>query len=47
MVFEGLEIAQLEHDWTVRPVLMLDLNTNKYDGTAKLWTGDEDHRVVF
>ena len=30
-VFEGLEITQLEKDWTARPVLMLDLNTNKYD----------------
>ena len=30
-VFDGLEIAQLEKDWTVRPVLMLDLNTEKYD----------------
>ena len=35
-VFEGLEIAQLEHDWTVRPVLMLDLNTNKYDAPEVL-----------
>ena len=35
-VFEGLEIAQLEKDWTVRPVLMLDLNTEKYDSPEVL-----------
>ena len=35
-VFEGLEIAQLEHDWTVRPVLMLDLNTNEYNSPEVL-----------
>ena len=35
-VFEGLEIAQLEHDWVKRPVLMLDLNTNKYDAPEVL-----------
>ena len=35
-VFEGLEIAQMEKDWTVRPVLMLDLNTEKYDAPEVL-----------
>ena len=35
-VFEGLEIAQLEHDWVKRPVLMLDLNTEKYDAPEVL-----------
>ena len=35
-VFEGLEIAQLGHDWVKRPVLMLDLNTNKYDAPEVL-----------
>jgi len=29
-VFEGLDIARLEQDWTVRPVLFLDLNTEEY-----------------
>ena len=35
-VFEGLEIAQLEHEWIKRPVLMLDLNTEKYDAPEVL-----------
>ena len=35
-VFEGLDIAQLEHDWVKRPVLMLDLNTEKYDAPEVL-----------
>ena len=35
-VFEGLGIAQLEKDWTVRPVMMLDLNTEKYDAPEVL-----------
>lgn len=30
-LFKGLAIEQLEHDWVVRPVLHLDLNTGKYD----------------
>lgn len=30
-LFEGLAIEQLEQDWTVRPVLHLDLNIGKYD----------------
>jgi hypothetical protein len=29
-LFEGLAMAQLEKDWTKRPVLHLDLNTEKY-----------------
>ena len=35
-VFEGLDIMQLEKDWTVRPVLFLDLNTEKYDAPEVL-----------
>lgn len=30
-LFEGLAIAELEKEWVKRPVLHLDLNTNKYD----------------
>ncbi len=30
-VFEGLDIARLEQNWTVRPVFYLDLNTNDYN----------------
>ena len=35
-VFEGLDIMQVEKEWTVRPVLFLDLNTNKYDAPEVL-----------
>lgn len=30
-LFQGLAIAELEQEWCVRPVLRLDLNTEKYD----------------
>ena len=30
-LFEGLAIADLEHEWTEYPVLHLDLNTEKYE----------------
>lgn len=30
-LFEGLDMERLEKNWTVRPVLHLDLNTGKYD----------------
>ena len=30
-LFEGLAIAGLEKDWTVRPVLHIDLNISKYE----------------
>lgn len=30
-LFEGLAMERLEKNWTVRPVLHLDLNTGKYD----------------
>ncbi|MCQ2305555.1 MAG: ATP-binding protein [Bacteroidales bacterium] len=33
-LFEGLAIAELEHDWTEYPVLHLDLNTQQY-GTER------------
>jgi hypothetical protein len=29
-LFEGLSVEQLEKDWTVHPVLHLDLNTENY-----------------
>ena len=29
-LFEGLAIAELEHDWTEYPVLHLDLNTRNF-----------------
>ena len=35
-LFEGLAIEQLEQDWTVHPVLHLDLNTEKYDSPVSL-----------
>ncbi|MBQ0129414.1 MAG: AAA family ATPase [bacterium] len=35
-LFDGLAIAELEHDWTEYPVLHLDLNTEKYDGPIVL-----------
>ena len=37
-LFEGLAIAELEHDWTEYPVLHLDLNTQKYDSPEALTT---------
>ena len=30
-LFKGLDIEHLEKDWTVYPILHLDLNTDKYD----------------
>lgn len=35
-LFEGLAIAELEHDWTEYPVLHLDLNTEKYSSPESL-----------
>ncbi|MBQ0129397.1 MAG: AAA family ATPase, partial [bacterium] len=35
-LFEGLAIADLEHDWTEYPILHLDLNTEKYDTPSSL-----------
>ena len=35
-LFEGLAIEQLEQNWTVRPVLHLDLNIGKYDAPDSL-----------
>ena len=35
-LFEGLAIAELEHDWTEYPVLHLDLNTEKYRSPESL-----------
>ena len=35
-VFKGLDIMQVEKEWTVRPVLFLDLNTEKYDAPEVL-----------
>lgn len=35
-LFKGLAIEKLEHDWTVRPVLHLDLNAAKYDSVEDL-----------
>ena len=37
-LFDGLAIAELEHDWTEYPVLHLDLNTQKYDSPEALST---------
>ena len=37
-LFNGLAIAELEHDWTEYPVLHLDLNTQKYDSPEALST---------
>lgn len=30
-LFKGLAIEQLEHDWTIYPVLHLDLNAERYE----------------
>lgn len=35
-LFKGLAIEKLEKDWTVRPVLHLDLNISKYDKPESL-----------
>lgn len=35
-LFEGLAIASLETEWTVRPVLHLSLNAEKYDSSERL-----------
>ena len=35
-LFKGLALEQLEKDWTVHPVLHLDLNTGKYDSVDAL-----------
>ncbi len=35
-LFEGLAIEKLEKDWVKRPVLHLDLNTQKYDSPESL-----------
>ena len=35
-LFEGLAIAGLEKDWTVRPVLHIDLNISKYETAEDL-----------
>jgi hypothetical protein len=35
-LFEGLAIAEVEHDWTRYPVLYLDLNTNEYKSEEDL-----------
>ena len=35
-LFKGLALEKLEKDWTVYPVLHLDLNTQKYDSPESL-----------
>ena len=35
-LFEGLAIADLEKEWTCRPVLHLDMNTEKFDELESL-----------
>ena len=35
-LFQGLAIEQLEHDWTIYPVLHLDLNAERYDAPEQL-----------
>lgn len=35
-LFKGLAMESLEKDWTVHPVLHMDLNTEKYDTEASL-----------
>jgi hypothetical protein len=35
-LFEGLAISELENDWTLHPILHLDLNTERYDTTEAL-----------
>ncbi len=36
-LFEGLAIEKLEKDWTVYPIVHLDLNTGKYDSEQALY----------
>ena len=42
-LFKGLEIEQLEKEWTKYPVLHLDLNTSKYDEKNSLITVSYTH----
>lgn len=35
-LFKGLDIEKLEKEWTVRPVLHLDLNSRNYNGIESL-----------
>lgn len=35
-LFEGLAIEELEEDWTVYPIMHLDLNTDRYDSAIVL-----------
>lgn len=36
-LFKGLAIERLEHDWTVYPIIHLDLNTARYDSEEALY----------
>lgn len=45
-LFKGLALEKLEKDWTVYPVLHLDLNTQKYD-TAEALTNVLEENVQY
>jgi hypothetical protein len=37
-LFVGLAVSQLEHEWLRHPILHLDLNTDRYDTEAALFS---------
>lgn len=45
-LFKGLALEKLEKDWTVYPVLHLDLNTQKYDTPESLTSILNDNYVL-
>ena len=46
-LFRGLALEQLEKDWTVHPVLHLDLNTGKYTDPEALVSSIEYHYYLW
>ena len=46
-LFKGLAIEQLEKDWTVHPVLHLDLNSGKYDSLDELRDELSKHLTIW
>ena len=46
-LFKGLAIEQLEKEWTVHPVLHLDLNTGKYDSLDALRDELSKHLTIW
>ena len=46
-LFKGLALEKLEKDWTVYPVLHLDLNTQKYDTPESLTSILNDNLCIW